>query len=200
MTKKESIKTVAGELLKIQSQVTTLEIKEKLRLDYPFIYWTQDEVSLVMMEIEQAQDIKHLTHIDNGTYRYYFIDDTHSTQANFAKFVNDDLFDPNPIPIVVPQTTQSATVKMPKTSYTLKISATSTLTTSKLDEALEMVKSLSLPYYYSASKGVFLHVVEDMDPQHVFNAIQKQWRGIKTKDELKSLLDSPLVTALINSK
>lgn len=65
---KDSVLTVAKDLLKANNTVTTLEIKQVLRRDYPYYYWTQQVVSDYMAQF--AGD-GIFTFVDNGTYRIY---------------------------------------------------------------------------------------------------------------------------------
>lgn len=65
---KDAVLTVAKTLAKANNTVTTLEIKNELRRDYPYYFWTQDVVSAYMAQL--AGD-GIFTYKDNGTYRTY---------------------------------------------------------------------------------------------------------------------------------
>lgn len=65
---KDAVLKVAKDLAKANNTVTTLEIKNELRRDYPYYFWTQDVVSKYMADF--AGD-GTFTYTDNGTYRTY---------------------------------------------------------------------------------------------------------------------------------
>ncbi len=60
--------TVAKQLAQANNKVTTLEVKQELRRDYPYYYWSQQVVSDYMAQF--AGD-GIFTYIDNGTFRTY---------------------------------------------------------------------------------------------------------------------------------
>lgn len=65
---KDACLAVATQLAKANNTVTTLEIKNELRRDYPYYFWTQDAVSKIMDSL--AGD-GVFSYTDNGTYRTY---------------------------------------------------------------------------------------------------------------------------------
>lgn len=65
---KEACLKVAKELAKANNTVTTLEIKNELRRDYPYFFWTQDTVSAYMAQF--AGD-GIFDYVDNGSFRIY---------------------------------------------------------------------------------------------------------------------------------
>lgn len=70
---KDAVYTTAKQLLKANNTVTTLEVKNELRRDYPYYFWTQDVVSKFMAQL--AGD-GVLNYKDNGTYRIYSLANT----------------------------------------------------------------------------------------------------------------------------
>lgn len=65
---KDATLAVATTLAKANNTVTTLEIKNELRRDYPYYFWTQDIVSKYM---DQLAGDGVFTYTDNGTFRTY---------------------------------------------------------------------------------------------------------------------------------
>ncbi len=65
---KDAVLKVAQDLAKANNTVTTLEIKNELRRDYPYYFWTQDIVSKYM---DQLAGDGVFSYTDNGTYRIY---------------------------------------------------------------------------------------------------------------------------------
>lgn len=62
------VKNAADKLLKVNGNVTTLEIKVALRTEYPKLTWNQSEISDIM---EQFAKKGFYNYTDNGTYRVY---------------------------------------------------------------------------------------------------------------------------------
>lgn len=65
---KDAVLATAKSLAKANNTVTTLEIKNELRRDYPYYFWTQDIVSNFM---DQLAGDGLFNYTDNGTYRTY---------------------------------------------------------------------------------------------------------------------------------
>jgi len=65
---KDAVLKVAQTLAKANNTVTTLEIKNELRRDYPYYFWTQLIVSTYM---DQLAGDGLFSYTDNGTYRIY---------------------------------------------------------------------------------------------------------------------------------
>lgn len=66
--KQGHISAVVLQLLEANNTVTTLEVKNELRRQYPEFAWVQKEISEYMNDMHLAGD---LTYEDNGTYRVY---------------------------------------------------------------------------------------------------------------------------------
>ena len=64
----KAVLDTANALLKANNTVTTLEVKTKLRKDFPEYYWTQVIVSNIMNDLSNDG---HFNWTDNGTYRIY---------------------------------------------------------------------------------------------------------------------------------
>ena len=79
---KDAVLTVAKGLAKANNTVTTLEIKNELRRDYPYFYWTQDVVSKYM---DQLAGDNVFTYTDNGTYRIYSLANGNKTAGPVTK-------------------------------------------------------------------------------------------------------------------
>ena len=62
------LKGVVEKLLKANNTVTTLEVKNQLRKDFPFTQWNQSDVSQAM---DHLSHIGELNYTDNGTFRVY---------------------------------------------------------------------------------------------------------------------------------
>lgn len=75
---KEACLLVAKQLAKANNTVTTLEVKQELRRDYPYYFWTQDTVSSYMSQF--AGD-GIFTYSDNGTFRTYSLVSTAQAAA-----------------------------------------------------------------------------------------------------------------------
>ncbi len=69
-TKEQIVLKVVGEILDNQNQVTTLEVKNKLRVDHPNGLWVQPEISLIMDGFYRDGV---LSYNDNGVYREYYL-------------------------------------------------------------------------------------------------------------------------------
>ncbi len=54
-----------------QGNTTTLDVKNKLRQDYPDLVWDQNFVSTCCREYQEQKD--SIDFIDNGTYREYYL-------------------------------------------------------------------------------------------------------------------------------
>lgn len=65
---KDACLTVAKQLAKANNTVTTLEIKNELRRDYPYYFWQQQTVSDYMSQLA-ADGV--FTYTDNGSFRVY---------------------------------------------------------------------------------------------------------------------------------
>ena len=65
---KNAVLGTAKDLLKANNTVTTLEIKQQLRKDYPYFYWDQSTVSKFM---DGFAGDGIFSYTDNGTYRTY---------------------------------------------------------------------------------------------------------------------------------
>jgi hypothetical protein len=65
---KTMVLRVVNELLEPNNTITTLEIKNKLREEYPDFHWTQSKISSIMIEFS---DEGRFTYEDNGTFRTY---------------------------------------------------------------------------------------------------------------------------------
>jgi len=70
---KDACLNVAKQLAKANNTVTTLEIKNELRRDYPYYYWDQKTVSSFM---NQFAGDGLFDYTDNGTYRTYSLTTT----------------------------------------------------------------------------------------------------------------------------
>jgi hypothetical protein len=89
----KAVLDTANALLKANNTVTTLEVKTKLRKDFPEYYWTQEIVSSYMSFLSQEG---HFNWTDNGTYRIYS-----STSAKVYPTVNK---------VALPKATKTKTV------------------------------------------------------------------------------------------
>lgn len=67
--KQNLISATINTLTQPNNTVTTLEVKTRLRTDYPEFYWTQQEISDTMRSMEIAGTLNVVD--DNGTYRTY---------------------------------------------------------------------------------------------------------------------------------
>lgn len=75
---KDAVLKVARDLAKANNTVTTLEIKNELRRDYPYYYWDQQTVSDFMSQLS-GDGIFNYT--DNGTFRTYSLVQTQTKKA-----------------------------------------------------------------------------------------------------------------------
>lgn len=64
------VEKVFQELLN-QGSTTTLDVKNKLRKDYPHILWEQNFVSTCCLEYYEGSD--NIDFVNNGTYREYYL-------------------------------------------------------------------------------------------------------------------------------
>lgn len=71
------------QLLLNQGHTTTLDVKNKLRQDYPHQTWNQDFVSTCCLEYYEESD--NIGFINNGTYREYYLNTQPATSTNFNK-------------------------------------------------------------------------------------------------------------------
>lgn len=70
MTQQDKVIKVFLDLLS-KGEVTTLDVKLKLRADYPTEYWTQDFISVVLADYQDENDTQ-VGFRDNGHYRTYY--------------------------------------------------------------------------------------------------------------------------------
>ena len=70
MTQQDKVIKVFLDLLS-KGEVTTLDVKLKLRADYPMEYWTQDFISVVLADYQDENDTQ-VGFRDNGHYRTYY--------------------------------------------------------------------------------------------------------------------------------
>lgn len=71
LTQKDMVKNVALDLCNANNTVTTLEIKNRLRKQYPGS-WYQSEISTLMMDLADENEFDYQ---DNGLFRVYSIYD-----------------------------------------------------------------------------------------------------------------------------
>lgn len=74
---RQAVLDTAKSLCKANNTVTTLEIKQELRRDYPYFYWDQSTVSKYMDSLAGDGIFKYT---DNGTYRTYSLANQPSTK------------------------------------------------------------------------------------------------------------------------
>lgn len=70
MNQQQLVEQVFQTLLN-QGTTTTLDVKNKLRQDYPNQVWDQNFVSTCCLEYQEESD--NITFINNGTYREYYL-------------------------------------------------------------------------------------------------------------------------------
>lgn len=69
-TQQQLVEQTFLELLK-QGHTTTLDVKNKLRKDYPNLTWEQNFVSTCCLEYQEESD--NIGYYNNGTYRNYYL-------------------------------------------------------------------------------------------------------------------------------
>lgn len=68
LLRKDGLKGSVDKLLAATNQVTTLEVKNELRTEFPTLHWDQQYVSDEMDELAVEG---YLVYTDNGSYRIY---------------------------------------------------------------------------------------------------------------------------------
>lgn len=129
MTQQDKVIKVFLDLLS-KGEVTTLDVKLKLRADYPMEYWTQDFISVVLADYQDENDTQ-VGFRDNGHYRTYY------------KIVKNIYFG-TPAKTSYSYTTQSGAVITHDNQYTLE----------------GILKALGEVVHWSESKKTFIPIRE----------------------------------------
>lgn len=113
-----------------KGDVTTLDVKLKLRADYPLEYWTQDTISVILADYQDDNDTQ-LGFRDNGHYREYF-------KIKVTAYIG------TPTKTIYSYTTKSGAVITHDNQYTLE----------------GILKALGEVIHWSESKKAFIPVSE----------------------------------------
>lgn len=102
-SKIDKVLKVAEDLCVANNTVTTLEIKNELRKQFPNKNWRQNEISQVMID---ANVIGKFDYIDNGTFRTYSLV---GTQVNQTVNVGNMTTTPTVLPVKTPKAPKAPT-------------------------------------------------------------------------------------------
>lgn len=81
MTKKERILETALSTIELLGEITTFDLKEELRAEYPEEIWNQKYVSAIMRDNYEEHG---LDFSDNGIYRTYFLNSGNTPEKIYS--------------------------------------------------------------------------------------------------------------------
>lgn len=167
MTQQDKVIKVFLDLLN-KGSVTTLDVKLKLRDDYPTEYWTQDFVSVVLSDYQDDNDTQ-IIFDDNGHFRTYY---KTLLQAKIT-----------PVPIVG--------------TYSYTTNSGVVLTHNNPEEIVNIVRQLGEIVHWSESKKSFIPLSK-MHENHLLNTIWKKTEGLSPKEFVDFLKGSFYIEELLN--